>query len=150
MNIFESIKATKAKFRNTQKNVSAWKQKRQVKRLQSLREKRINLQSSAKLSALEMKERKKIEEYQGINRENTPLKRFGKRVRAAKGRLEDVGKTVQGTAKDNKYPIGTGPEYGHKHPGWDEPATSGPNWGLVSGKPHLGKKKVGGKIGGSW
>lgn len=132
INIRQTIRDARTGFKKAQQDVAAFKQKRQVKRLQKLREKRIALQGQAKLNKFEAEELAKIDRAREVNRQNSPIARFQKRVKGAEARLNNISKTVSGDSSTSKYRFGNGPEYG-KGINWDR-KPSGPTWGSMKKK----------------
>lgn len=78
MKISDYIRRSKEKFKETKTKFHQLKQGRQVRRLQSLREKRINLESSASLKCYENKERARIEKAEGTLNKGKGAGIFGK------------------------------------------------------------------------
>jgi hypothetical protein len=91
--------------------------KRQARDLQKLREKRIFMEGQANLNKLKEKEQARIDAAQRVNQRSSPLAKFQQRVKKAQGRLDNVSKTVTGTAADNKYKLGQ-PNISAHSPGW--------------------------------
>jgi hypothetical protein len=103
MGILGYISAQKQKFRTTQTTIRQQSNVRQAKKLQRLREKRMQMEGQARMAKLEQEERARIAKAKDIKKSNSGFARFQQGAKAA------VLNTRQ---KDNPFELG--------HPGWSD------------------------------